>query len=948
MKKFANWFLVIACLAISGSALAKKPATSRAVSSPATINFETVGQDWAWTLFENVDNAPTLYTVVANPSITGINTSANCAKYVVNKAAMPWAGLWSTNIGSFTFSADNCKVKVMVYKDVISNFDVKFENDNASVAFEKLVPNTKVNEWEELTFDFSAQIGKTVTKLVIIPDFPSARTVGSTNYFDNISFNSSSGIPVIGVPTVAAPTPTCDSTKVISIFSNAYRDVAATNFAASWGQSTIVSTVNIATNPTLKYDNLNYQGTELGSHVNAGNMNYLHVDVWTPNETSLQITPISPGQEKLYTLTPLTLNSWNSFDIPLSAFPNVVMSDIFQFKVVGAGGNIVYLDNLYFYNNTPVADTQAPTAFTAKSGVATQNSVEVLLNATDNSGSITYTLSSGTKSETVTGLSGVEKSFVINNLPADTAFVISVVAKDASGNAAANNPILVSVKTLAKVVVTGPSTAAPTPPVYAAPKVISIFSDAYTPIAGTSNFNPNWGQSTVVTQVTVAGSAMLKYSNLNYQGLEFGSDVNAVAMKFLHIDVFTNDETSLQIFPISRATGERFVQLSPLNLNAWNSFDIPLTAFTSQGLSIADIFQFKFVGSGGKTVYLDNLYFYDNSAATDTQAPTAFTVNKGIIASDGVELLLNATDNSGAVSFEISYGTTTLTTSGVSGVQKSFVVQGLTPSTDYSFSVVAKDATGNVAANSPIVVTAKTAAAMSAAPTPTVAADKVISIFSNTYPNVANTNFNPGWGQSTAVSMVVLAGDTTLKYANLNYQGTELSQHIDASKMTKMHIDVYTVNETSLQITPISPAHEMLVALTPLNQNVWNSFDVPLASFTGVVLSDIFQFKIVGSGGKTVYLDNLYFFDDSTPIASVMADNALTVYPSKVSDRLSLRSNSIIRTVQIRNLVGQVVKTMVVNSTEMSLDLTGLSSGNYLVNAKMANGQMITKKIIKM
>jgi hypothetical protein len=196
--------------------------------------------------------------------------------------------------------------------------------------------------------------------------------------------------------------------------------------------------------------------------------------------------------------------------------------------------------------------------------------------------------------------------------------------------------------------------------------------------------------------------------------------------------------------------------------------------------------------------------------------------------------------------------------------------------------------------------------------------------------------------------MVVLAGDTTLKYANLNYQGTELSMHIDASKMTKLHIDVYTVNETSLQITPISPAHEMLVALTPLTQNVWNSFDVPLSSFTGVVLADIFQFKIVGSGGKTVYLDNLYFFDDSTPIASVMAENALTVYPSKVSGRLSMRSNSIIRTVQIRNLVGQVVKTVVVNNTEMSLDLTGLSTGNYLVNAKMANGQMITKKIVKM
>ncbi|MFZ4456543.1 MAG: T9SS type A sorting domain-containing protein [Bacteroidales bacterium] len=938
MKKSTKLFLLIACLAFWG--------TARATGSQPTIDFETLGQDWAWTLFENADNAPTLYSVVANPSAVGINTSASVAKYVVNKTGMPWAGLWSENIGSVTFTADNCKVKVMVYKDAISNFDVKFEGA-AGLNFEKLVPNTKINEWEELTFDFSNQIGKTVTRLVIIPDFPSARSAGSINYFDNISFNSNSNIPVIGVPTVAAPTPTKDASKVISIFSNAYTDVAATNFAASWGQSTAVSTVNIATNPTLKYENLNYQGTELAAHVNAGAMNYLHVDVWTPNETSLQITPISPGQEKLFTLTPLTLNTWNSYDIPLSAFPNVVMSDVFQFKVVGAGGNIVYLDNLYFYDNTPVADTQAPTDFTATKGAATSSSVELLLKATDNSGAVIYTLSSGKHSEDVNGVSGVEKSFVISNLPADTTFVISVVAKDAAGNAAVNNPIEVTVKTLAAVV-SGPSTAAPTPPVYAAPKVISIFSDAYTPIAGTSNFNPNWGQSTAVTTVTVAGSAMLKYSNLNYQGLEFGSDVNAVAMKYLHVDVFTNDETSLQIFPISRATGEKFVQLTPLNLNAWNSFDIPLTDFTSKGLSMADIFQFKFVGSGGKTVYLDNLYFYDNSAATDTEAPTAFTATKGIIASDGIELLLTASDNTGAVGFEITYGTTTLKTGGVSGVQKSFVVQGLTPATEYSFSIVAKDATGNIAANSPIVVTATTASAMAAAPAPTAPADKVISIFSNAYTDVANTNFNPGWGQSTVVSTVDVAGNPTLKYANLNYQGTELATHVNASSMNKLHIDVFTVNETSLQITPISPGHELLVALTPLNQNVWNSFDVPLTSFTGVVMSDIFQFKIVGSGGKTVYLDNLYFYDDSTPINTIKAENALSVYPSRVTDKMSLTSGSVMSSIQIRNLVGQLVKTIRVNATEASLDVNNLSSGNYLVSVKMANGQVITKKIVKL
>jgi len=153
-----------------------------------TIDFETIGQDWSWTLFNNGTSLPELYSVVSNPNASGINNSANCAKYIVNIAAEPWAGLWSTNIGEFTFSASNCVVKVMVYKDIKSDFDLKFEGAGGTP--EVKVPNTLVGEWQLLTLDFSSQIGKTFNKLVIIPDFPTTRTSASTNYWDNISFHS--------------------------------------------------------------------------------------------------------------------------------------------------------------------------------------------------------------------------------------------------------------------------------------------------------------------------------------------------------------------------------------------------------------------------------------------------------------------------------------------------------------------------------------------------------------------------------------------------------------------------------------------------------------------------------------------------------------------------------------------------------------------------------------
>jgi len=487
-----------------------------------------------------------------------------------------------------------------------------------------------------------------------------------------------------------------------------------------------------------------------------------------------------------------------------------------------------------------------------------------------------------------------------------------------------------------------PSAGAPTPPTRTAAKVISFFSDAYTNVTGI-NFNPNWGQSTVVSTIQVGTDNVLKYASLNYQGTEFPS-VNALTMNKLHIDVWTADGTTLQITPISTGPKEKLITLTPLNKNAWNSYDLDLTQFT--GVVTSDIFQFKIVGNG--TVYLDNLYLYDNTATVDTQAPTAFTVVKGAVTSDAVELLLNATDNSGAVNFEITYGTTVLTVGGISGVQKSYQVTGLLGGTDYSFSIVAKDVTGNTSANTE-VITAKTAASIPAAPTPSRPASSVISIYSDAYTNVANTNFFPGWGQATVGTQVQLAtGNFSLKYASLNYQGIEFGSHVNAGAMTKLHFDVYTENETALQVTPISPGKELLVAVTPLVLNTWNSVDMDLTAFTGVVMTDVFQIKFVGSGGKTVIVDNIYFHDGTTAVSKVNADKTIQIFPSAVTDKFTVKSEKEINEVIVRNLVGQTVKTVIVNDFEKTIDLSGFSTGNYMVSIKLTNGQVSTQKIVRL
>ncbi len=148
-----------------------------------------------------------------------------------------------------------------------------------------------------------------------------------------------------------------------------------------------------------------------------------------------------------------------------------------------------------------------------------------------------------------------------------------------------------------------PTAAAPTP-TYPAANVTSIFSDAYTNVAG-SNLNPNWGQATVTTQVSIAGNNTLKYAGLNYQGLQLGSSQNVTSKNFLHLDYYTANSTLLKVYLISTGPVEKSYTLPTPSPGGWNSVDIPLSSFSP--VNLADVIQLKFDGNGD--IYLDNIFF---------------------------------------------------------------------------------------------------------------------------------------------------------------------------------------------------------------------------------------------------------------------------------------------------------------------------------------------------
>ncbi|MDG1224712.1 MAG: hypothetical protein P8O00_09050, partial [Candidatus Marinimicrobia bacterium] len=171
---------------------------------------------------------------------------------------------------------------------------------------------------------------------------------------------------------------------------------------------------------------------------------------------------------------------------------------------------------------------------------------------------------------------------------------------------------------------------------------------------------------------------------------------------------------------------------------------------------------------------------------------------------------------------------------------------------------------------------------------PTMAATDVISIYSDSYTDIA-TNYSPNWGQDPVINPTYLtAGDAAnnvLAYTGFTFQGTELTA-TDASTMDFLHIDVWVAAGTDrlLKVSPLNNATggtgvvEILVNV-PLTPGAWNSIDIPKSDFTGMTWDNVFQLKFDGqfngdgsanTTGYDVYLDNIYFWDVYVPDAPVV------------------------------------------------------------------------------
>jgi len=493
-----------------------------------------------------------------------------------------------------------------------------------------------------------------------------------------------------------------------------------------------------------------------------------------------------------------------------------------------------------------------------------------------------------------------------------------------------------------------PNVAAPTPTLNVS-QVISIFGDAYTNLAGT-NFNPDWGQATVESEVTIAGKKTLEYASLNYQGTSLGTTLDLSSMGYLHLDYWSSNLSALTFNLVSYVSINSASYTLSVPTTGWTSVDIPLSAFLATNFNITKVYQFMFNNGSGGTVYIENIYFWANVVAPNNDATLSNLKVGGTTITGFLPLIPTYYDTLAAGTTIAPAITATCTETGAKAV--------ITNPTSLpgTATVVVTAPDGTTTKTYSVVFTLVASAPTVAASTPTVAASNVISIFSDTYTNMTGTNLNPNWGQVTVESTITIAGVNTLEFTNLNYQGINLGSTggsaQDISSISYLHVDFWTSNASApLQVQLVSKSKGASVQYScAITQNTWISVDIPLSYYTTIPLTDIYQLEFSGLNSNpdgTFYLENIYFWTNANDIKqlNVLSNNDLSVYPNPAENNLYFASKTTLSKVAIFNLDGKQVKEY--DNVLKSIDVSDLKTGDYIMRLTDTNGKTVTSKFIK-
>ncbi|MEO8139556.1 MAG: Ig-like domain-containing protein, partial [Gemmatimonadota bacterium] len=285
------------------------------------------------------------------------------------------------------------------------------------------------------------------------------------------------------------------------------------------------------------------------------------------------------------------------------------------------------------------------------------------------------------------------------------------------------------------------------------------------------------------------------------------------------------------------------------------------------------------------TVWFNDVQ-YENLPAGQVGAPTGVTTGwpapttvalgspfQLIPAPNTVSYATPALPNGGKLT-DVAWGWYTLTSSSpsVATVSADGLVTGVAAgSTNISATMNGLAASGSAS----ITVTAPLGVPGNNAPTPSVTAANVISLFSTAYTNQGVDTWQTSW--STCCNQLVdpfaiLNGHAVKQYSLAHFVGVEFgfanpANTVDATTMTHFHVDVWSPNPSpnfQIRLVDFSTGSGVEGNYNPgqVMSGSWVSLDIPLSSFTGLTTkSALRQLLLLVNPGETtvLYIDNVYF-----------------------------------------------------------------------------------------
>ncbi|HND87539.1 MAG TPA: T9SS type A sorting domain-containing protein [Saprospiraceae bacterium] len=167
-----------------------------ALSAQTILDFEAAATSTTFQYFgSSIDGQ--LTKTLPNPHPGGLNTSATVLEFKKPAGAQTWAGGFSNpNPATPVNVVTNTKISIKVHFDHIGNLTLKLENSaDGGPNWVQTVANTKVNEWETLTFNVALPsiegpnqpaLGHIYKTITLFTDFGTSPTADGVGYLDDI------------------------------------------------------------------------------------------------------------------------------------------------------------------------------------------------------------------------------------------------------------------------------------------------------------------------------------------------------------------------------------------------------------------------------------------------------------------------------------------------------------------------------------------------------------------------------------------------------------------------------------------------------------------------------------------------------------------------------------------------------------------------------------------